>query len=284
MNSPSNENQREAQHPFGAHAPGFLMRLILGRTRIAGESWLERRMAFFLRGIGVRLLSGRPLDVETYGARMRLLPFNNVSEKRTLFMPQYFDRPEREWLAKSLPDDFVFIDIGANIGGYSLFVASLPGKRGRVLAIEPQPDIFQRLIYNISQNPGALVKAMACAVADEDGEITLFIDSQNKGETSVRIVKMEGSAGSIRVPAKTLASIAEDEGYSKIDAMKLDVEGAEDLILEPFFRTAPQALWPRLIVMEHIHHRWTVDLPELLDKLGYQQVLRTHNNAVWERQ
>lgn len=125
---------------------------------------------------------------------------------------------------------------------------------------------------------------MQCAVADEDGEITLFIDKENRGETSVRVVSADGGKASLRVPAKTLATIVNEEGYQHIDAIKLDVEGAEDLILEPFFRMAPQALWPRLIIMEHLHQRWTVDLPQLLEDNGYVVVQRTRNNAAWLRE
>lgn len=284
VDSVSNQNEKEPSLPFGAFAPSGTVAFLLSQTRGAGQNWLSRRMAFLLRGIAVRLLRGAPLDVEALGANMRLYPYHNVSEKRILFMPQFFDLAERELLARHLRDDFVFIDIGANIGGYSLFVAAREGARGRVLAIEPQPEIFQRLVYNVSQNPGALVKAIACAVSDADGEITLFIDRENRGETSVRIVKMEGAAGSIRVPAKTLASIVAEEGYDRIDAIKLDVEGAEDLVLEPFFRTEPRALWPKLIVMEHLHQRWTVDLRALLERLGYRDILRTRNNTVWQLQ
>ena len=282
VNSASNENSQPGAPAYGTYSPVGLFAFLLARTRQAGEGWFSRRMAFFLRGVAVKLLGGKPVDTQALGAAMRLYPYNNVSEKRILFMPQYFDPQERALLADRLQGDFVFIDIGANIGGYALFAAAREGSRGKVLAIEPQPEIFQRLVYNISQNPGALVKAMACAVSDQNGEITLFIDRQNRGETSVRIVKTDGAAGSIRVPAKTLASIVEEEGYTKIDAIKLDVEGAEDLILEPFFRTAPEILWPKLIVMEHLHQRWTVDLRALLGKLGYSAILKTRNNTFCE--
>ena len=152
-----------------------------------------------------------------------------------------------------------------------------------MLALEPQPDIFERLIFNIRQNSFSSVKALECAVTDSDGEITLFVDKQNQGETSVRVLSAEGGRSALRVPAKTLATIVGEEGYDHIDAMKLDVEGAEDLILEPFFRTAPQTLWPKLIVMEHLHQRWTVDLPKLLEDNGYTVVQRTKNNAAWMR-
>lgn len=275
---------RNETGPFGQFAPKGLVARILATTRAAKGTWLSRRLSFFLRRLAVGRLDGKPLDVEALGARMRLYPYHNVSEKRILFTPQFFDAEERALLASSMTNDFVFIDIGANIGGYALFVAAQAKGRCRVLAIEPQPDIFERLIFNIRQNDFPSVKALECAVTDSDGEITLFIDQGNRGETSVRRVSAEGGRSSLRVPARTLLTLVQEENYDHIDAIKLDVEGAEDLILEPFFRTAPQSLWPKLIIMEHLHQRWTVDLPKLLEDQGYVVVQRTRNNAAWLRE
>ncbi len=94
---------------------------------------------------------------------------------------------------------------------------------------------------------------------------------------------LTAQAPASRVPAKTLHRIVREEGYDHIDAIKLDVEGAEDLILEPFFRTAPEQLWPKLIMMEHLHQRWVVDLPKLLVAKGYREIQKTKNNTAWER-
>ena len=68
--------------------------------------------------------------------------------------------------------------------------------------------------------------------------------------------------------AKTLLSLAREEGYSKIDAIKLDIEGAEDLVLDPFLSTAPRALWPRLIVMEFALLRVGAQLEQRLRGAG----------------
>lgn len=269
--------------PFGRHAPGALLNRVLGWTRSAGQSWLAHRRAFLLRGLCIKALGGKPVDVVSLGAKMRLYPYNNVCEKRILFTPQYFDEAERELLKSRITPDFVFIDVGSNVGGYALFVAALAGPLARILAIEPQPEIFERLIYNIRQNPFATVKAMDCALADEDGEITLFLPSHNRGESSVRIVSAEADGRRVRVPARTLKGVVDAESYMRIDAMKLDVEGAEDLILEPFFRSAPESLWPKLLIMEHINARWTVDLPKLILDNGYREILRTRANVVYER-
>ncbi|MBX9739297.1 MAG: FkbM family methyltransferase, partial [Beijerinckiaceae bacterium] len=80
--------------PFGRHAPGALLSRVLGWTRAASQTWLGHRLAFLLRGLSVKALAGKPVDVESMGAKMRLYPFNNVCEKRILFTPQYFDEAE----------------------------------------------------------------------------------------------------------------------------------------------------------------------------------------------
>lgn len=268
---------------FGLYQPSGAMAQILALTRAASGSWTGKRSAFFLRSMAIRVLRGRPLDVETFGARMRLYPYNNVCEKRILFTPQYFDPAERKLLQSRIRPDFAFIDVGANIGGYSLFVAACAGQRARILAIEPQPEIFERLTYNIRQNPFATIKAIDCAVADRDTEVTLFIDPRNRGETSMRIVNDDAEGGEIKVPAKALATIVAEEGFARIDAMKLDVEGAEDLILEPFFRETAPNLWPRLLLVEFSPEVWTLDLPALLAERGYRQILRTRRKATFER-
>jgi FkbM family methyltransferase len=268
--------------PFGQFAPTGFCALALRVTRRCGAGWFGKRAAFFLRGLAVRSLGGRPVDVVSLGARMRLHPRHNVAEKRLLFTPQYFDPRERALLAERLKGDFVFLDIGASVGGYALYVASFGGPRARILAVEPLPEVFERLAYNIGQSDFGNVKAVCCAVADIDGEVTLFVNAGNQGESSVRIVSAEARVEQIRVRAKKLMTLAREEGYEKIDAIKLDIEGAEDLALDPFLSEAPRALWPRLIIMEFSLLRVGAQLEERLRALGYRAILRTSENVAYE--
>jgi FkbM family methyltransferase len=269
--------------PFGSYAPNAFQALILRLTRAMPDTWFKRRVAFVLRRLVATPLS-HPLDVEVFGRRMRLAPFANVAEKRILFTPQYFDAEERAVLAARAGEGFVFLDIGANIGGYALFVAGLGLKQARVIAIEPQPELFERLTYNISLNRDRPVKAIACALADKDGEMTLFLDAGNKGQSSLKMVGWGAERGeSLQVPTKTLLTLAREEGLQRIDAVKIDIEGAEDLVLVPFFRDAPESLWPRLIVMESVRGRWRVDCIQLCLDNGYRLVAKTRNNVILER-
>lgn len=272
-----------AEAPFGTYAPSTWQMRLIGLTCRMPDSWLGRRIAFVLRRLAMTTMR-QPLDIEVFDQRMRLSPFNNVSEKRILFTPQYFDPAERDLLARRVERDFVFIDVGANVGGYALFVAAQAGPEARILAVEPQPVIFERLAYNIAQNPGCPVKALPCALADREGTMTLFVDAENHGESSVKILGWTGETGqSVSVPARTLLSLLAEEGLERIDALKIDIEGAEDIVLAPFLRDAPRSLLPQIVLIENARERWQTDCIDLLHRYGYRTVLETRLNVVLER-
>ncbi len=268
---------------FGRYRPGGILRWLMARTRASSARWLGKRRAFFLRALGIKALRGHPIDVETLGAKMRLYPANNNAEKKLLFTPQYFDQEERAYLLANLTPDFTFVDVGADVGGYCLFVAAHAGPRARILAIEPQPDIFERLVYNIQQNTFSTVKALACAVADRDGTITLFVNPRNSGETSMRIVNAHARGRQVSVQARALAGLLKEERFTRVDAMKLDVEGAEDIILEPFFQDVSAASWPAILIVKNAPGHWGIDLPALVRERGYRPVLKTAMNFVFRR-
>jgi FkbM family methyltransferase len=236
-----------------------------------------------LRRLAMKTLKGLPLDLETFGVRMRLYPYKNVCERRILFTPQYFDADELKILSSRIVDGFTFIDVGSNVGWYALSVAREAGAvPTRILAVEPQPEIFDRLIYNIRQNPSCTIKAVDCAVADKTGELTLFLDPLNRGEASLKIVN-SSQTDAIRVPAVTMLELLSREGLTRVDAIKLDVEGAEDLVLDPFFRDAPASLYPSLFVVANVPERWQIDVVKLLKSKGYRQILETKMNLAFER-
>lgn len=275
----------DCSSPFGFYAPSLLLAAIMRASRHCSASWVGKRCAFVLRALGLWLLAGKPVDCVSLGARLRLWPFNNVCEKRILFTPQYFDAAERallhSHLKANLTGDLVFLDVGANIGGYSLFLSALAGPQARILAIEPQPDIFNRLVFNIQQTQGANVKALDCALSERNGHVTLFVNPKNQGETSMRLVNQEPQAREITVAAKTLLTLMHGENLNRLDAIKLDVEGAEDLILEPFFKEAPKAMWPGLLLLEYGHSRRFQELARMLGSIGYREVLRTKSNVAF---
>lgn len=268
--------------PFGTYAPAGMVARLLKVTRALPTQGMGKTLGFALRRLATMLMGGRPLDVEAYGAKFRLFPYNNVCEGRILFFPRQFDEEERRLIGERIVPGFRFVDVGANIGGYALAVAAMAGPQGQILAIEPLPDIFGRLVYNIRLNPFANLKALELAVADKDGDMTLFVDNYNRGESSLKIITT-AEGRSVRVPARKLLTILREEGVSRVDALKLDVEGAEDLILEPFFAKAPESLFPGLIILQSTPSRWQIDLLGLIEANGYKKIAETRNNLVYER-
>ena len=93
--------------------------------------WLRLRLAIGLRRIVTkRMARDSGLDVESWGLRMRLHPLDNGCEKGLLFTPQMYETVELAELAAEIDKTtaargpFVFVDVGANVGLFSLFVAS----------------------------------------------------------------------------------------------------------------------------------------------------------------
>src|SRR5258708_2211331 len=172
--------------PYGSRAPGALDRFALALTRAMPNNWLGLRLAILFRRIVTTRLGRGALDTELWGMRLRLYALGNGCEKNALFTPQMFDVMERGILADAIGqkrgESFTFVDVGANVGLYSLFVASRAAN-ARILAIEPQPGILDRLRFNLAANPDVRVDVLPIAVADRDGTVDLFIDRNDSGGT-----------------------------------------------------------------------------------------------------
>src|SRR4051794_7117631 len=267
--------------PWGAHLPNAYERNVLALTRAMPENWLGRRLAILFR----RLIMGRIgegcRDTVLWGMRLRLYPRRNGCEKNALFTPQMFDTMERRVLADAVQrkgGTFTFVDIGANVGLYSLYLAACGDVR--TLAIEPQPGILERLRFHLAANPSARIDVLPIALSDRAGEATLVINDRDSGGTHLDKHGDSPDPGErITVPSEPLIDALSEAGIATIDALKIDVEGAEDIVLAPFLRDAPQSLLPRLILIEDTRGMWGVDLFALLAARGYTEQERSRQNV-----
>jgi FkbM family methyltransferase len=277
--------------PYGALAGTSLDRAVMAVTSRLPDSWLGLRLAILLRRIVTMRLSGDAgRDVERWGLRLRLHPRRNGCEKGLLFTPQMFEVPERAQLAAEIQHvassgrAFVFIDIGANVGLFSLFVAARAGPGAVILAFEPEPENVRRLQFNIDVNSGLPIRVFPIALAEKEGSILLQVDSRDRGGTrTLRADEGVEPAGTSRVRCRPLLDVLMEQGLRSIDALKIDVEGFEDVILAPFFRDAPRSLWPRLLIIEDTSDMWQVDLLSQLSALGYSVAVRTKLNVLLRR-
>jgi len=266
---------------FGAFPPTRLQKGAMAIGRRLPRNYFGRRVSGFLRSL-LRRVGDQPVDLEVLGVRMRIHLDNNACERRLLVTPHFFDPAELEILKSRIKPGFRFVDLGANVGAYSLFVARRAGRKARILAIEPQPEILERLKTNIALN-GFSIDVAPVAILEKEGEAELVVDSRNLGHTLVsREPKGQVGRRLLRVPAATLLQLVQSRGYSRIDCLKADIEGAEDRALMPFFSTAPRSLWPRLMILEHSPREWQIDLIGALRGLGYRLIGPARANAVLE--
>ena len=262
--------------PFGAFAPTAAQRAVIDlahRSRLkrgAFRPWLSRL---------VNLLRAGPVDVTYQGASFRFYHQASATERGALFNPDY-NIEELDFLRKHVPViGGVFVDVGANVGTYALALARHVGAAGKVIAIEPHPVTHARLAFNNSASGYTQVRLVAAAAAGTDGELMIETDGDNLGAS--HIVTGEVSSKAIKVPSLRLQRIFEDAGITRVDALKIDIEGFEDRALIPFFKDAPQTLWPRAVVIEHLSkNEWQADCIADMRARGYAETGRTRSNTL----
>lgn len=260
--------------PFGTFAPTAAQAAIIF---LAHRSRLRRGAFRPMLSRLVNLLRAGPVDVFYQGASFRFYHQTSATERGALFNPDY-NLEELDFLRAHVPQGGVFVDIGANVGTYALVLARHVGASGTVIAVEPHPVTHARLKFNSIASGHHPTKLVAAAVNDADGEVMIETDGGNLGAS--HIVTGAANADTIKVPALRLQRILEEAGVTKVDALKIDVEGFEDRALMPFFKAAPQTLWPRAVVIEHLSRdEWQQDCIADLLARGYAEKGRTRSNT-----
>ncbi len=227
-----------------------------------------------------------PLDLSFDQLKLRCYLTDNVSERGFVFMPWRFDQIEREVMLNSLPADGVFIDIGANVGIYSAIAATVLNQSGVVIALEPNPPVFDRLQFNLSATKTALsapprIELLPLGVSDELGEFDLYLDAENLGASS--LIEKPTAEQSVAVECQPLLTIIKNQKLARVDVIKCDIEGAEDRALGPFLLEAPTQLLPDCVIFENNKDQWQTDLLEILRQRGYQQTHQTRLNLIYRR-
>ncbi len=223
-----------------------------------------------------------PFDITVMpGVNARLYPRSNRCEKRAFAGVQIWDAVEREVLSKALDNStsapFVFLDVGANIGLYSLILAAhakAKTKPLQIFAFEPDPVNRSRFEFNIKAS-NADITVLPYAVSDEAGEGYMGGGDSNRGEARLA----SGDTGNTKVQIKTLYEVCKAKNLSHIDAMKVDIEGHDERALGAFFKAAPKTLWPRLLILE-TGREATTSLLEMCALRGYTLTKRAGINSV----
>ncbi len=128
----------------------------------------------------------------------------------------------------------VAFDVGANRGHFTALMSNLAGRRGRVHAFEPSPDtcrLLQATLAARARTPANVIVNIAAAGA-EDGVATLHTPQRDHGQASLRTHDTGSWSGAAAIETTEVVLVrldtyAEAQRISRVDVMKMDVEGAE---------------------------------------------------------
>lgn len=157
------------------------------------------------------------------------------------------------------------IDIGANIGYFTLLMAHMVGPAGRVIAFEPVASVYAVLCENLRLNRCDQVHVECKAVADVEGQGAMQSDLSNP----LSFIGRLSERGDLTVPLVNIDRYVETAGLERLDFVKIDVEGAEDRVIRGMTKTLKR-LHPTVLLEIHSNNNMESGALSLLHTAGYK--------------
>jgi FkbM family methyltransferase len=172
----------------------------------------------------------------------------------------------------------IFVDVGANIGFFSVLAGSIIGNKGKVYAVEASPSVLPILKSNTEQLKN--VEIINCAVGNKNGftEFYLTEDYVNSGIAPNPFNPLHGEKISVPIEKLDTALNRMDSFTGKVDFLKIDVQGDEISVLEGFTETLNKNDNLKLIIewapawMENAGHNGLI-LPDYLKEIGFDELI-----------
>lgn len=149
----------------------------------------------------------------------------------TTLLQGSFECREVETLMRAARSGTVAVDVGANVGIFTVPLAYAVGANGAVWAFEPLPENVDRLRANITENQLPNVELFAAAASDTDGSASFRIASDSALGSTREVFYDQGTGRSLTVPTVRLDSEWRARGMPIVSVIKVDVEGAELAVL-----------------------------------------------------
>jgi FkbM family methyltransferase len=162
-----------------------------------------------------------------------------------------YEPQETALLLRLLGPGATFVDVGANWGYFSLLGASLVGPGGRVVSLEPDPRLFALLEANVRRND--LQQVTACQVAAADTAGTLRLAGFDEAGGNWGLSRLAGGDGAthFEVAARPIDELLDEQNVDRVDLLKMDIEGAEDLALRGMREGLRRGRYRRVLLEVH---------------------------------
>jgi FkbM family methyltransferase len=159
----------------------------------------------------------RQKEVTVHGFPFLLDPLDSLE----LSIFRSYEPFETALLSAEIRPGMTIVDVGANIGYYTLLFSKLTGDRGRVYAFEPEPQNFALLQQNLSRNGRTNVVALNRAASDRAGESFLYLSTENLGDHQA--YPSGGGRRKVRITTTPIDACLS----GPVDLVKMDVQGFE---------------------------------------------------------
>ena len=215
-------------------------------------------------------ITHRHLDIQLLqNVKLRCYP-DSQSASAAIYCGIY-DYDEMNFLLRYLREEDSFLDIGANIGIYTLLAASKI-KSGTIYSFEALPTNYQRLEENIKLNNLTQVKPFSMAIADSVGSVTISNNTKSDSTAFITTNTTDTTAESLQISSSTLENLLQNENLNHLTLAKMDIEGAEILALKGATSLLKQQR-PHVWILELLngvnHGYRKQDIAKLLQDYGY---------------
>lgn len=143
-----------------------------------------------------------------------------------------FEELELDFLKANLSSGDIFLDIGSNIGLFSLVASQRVGDAGLVVAYEPNPVTYSRLIENIKINNFDNIQTHNIGLSNLKSDLDFYISKNGYDAWNSFAPEPSKLQEMIKVPVSTLDSLVKELDVEKIKVIKIDVEGWEKFVLQ----------------------------------------------------
>ncbi|MES2284321.1 MAG: FkbM family methyltransferase [Bacteroidota bacterium] len=187
-----------------------------------------------------------------------------------------FEENTKDLIMNTVKKGMVVLDIGANIGYYTVKMASIVGDEGKVLAFEPNPLMVKELKNNIELNNLKNVQIHEIALSNISGSLTFY--NPSKGKEAHGSLKQNNTFDfddTREVRAERLDDVLKNAGIQKVDFIKIDVEGAEYEVLAGakellFSENKPVIIFESAENLCYAFEHKVFDILKLVSDYGYE--------------
>jgi FkbM family methyltransferase len=193
------------------------------------RNYSKRKMEYYSNKKWEKLFDGQEKIVFDLNDEIKINLYKD--SVLSLFIHSGFEKDEIQFLLDTLKEGDTFLDVGSNVGLFSLYASKKVGQNGQVICFEPTPITYSRLMENIHLNHFANIEARNIGLSNEEGELKFYysdagFDAWNSFAPDSRL------KNHIVIQSSTLDLQLENVDKNRIKLVKIDVEGWEKFVIQ----------------------------------------------------